>query len=128
MSGSPRPAGCGLRAGCRLMQDHFRNIDEDLLVSPYSINAALQGFSEKKKRVAQPSARPRGECLLSSRAQSPRGILNSSNLRETQAKNLLCGQTLCMLKKREAGRVGGRILPQLRIKYFLTTPQKYFNG
>jgi hypothetical protein len=58
--------------------------------------------------VAQPSARPRGERLLSSQAQSPRGILNSSNLRETQAKNLLCGQTLCMLKKREAGRVGGQ--------------------
>jgi hypothetical protein len=44
------PPACRLRAaGCRLMQDHFRNIDEDLLVSPYSINAALQGFSEKKR-------------------------------------------------------------------------------
>lgn len=30
------------------MQDHFGNIDEDLLVSPYSSISALQGFSEEQ--------------------------------------------------------------------------------
>lgn len=86
--GAPRPAGC------RLMQDHFRNIDEDLLVSPYSSISALQGFSEEQGGPG--ISRAVGRVLMDniSRSQSPRGILNSSNLGETKAKKTcLCGRT-----------------------------------
>jgi len=80
-------------AGCRLMQGHFRNIDEDLLVPPYSNNAALQGFSEKEGGPSIIRALGRAFLDNSSWVQSPRGTLNSGDLGETQAKNLPCGQT-----------------------------------
>lgn len=72
--------------------------------------AAIQPWRDSQKREGGPSisrALRRAFMDNSSRVQSPRGILKSSNLGETRAKNLLWPNTY-MLRKREPGRVGGR--------------------